>query len=168
MKNNNYIWHMSYLRNSIAYDHGFCYTCIKWWSVQVCFNIFIFWAVMGVKGQKMAQDDEKLCLFYLMPQEPYIIWLSYIADLCKMMISSGVFFFFIFSKFWFFGLLRRGDKRAKNCPKWERILSVMLNISGIIHHVIFIYGSFLLYSCVKWQYLWELFSFFQNFDFPVC
>ena len=152
------------------------YSLWSWFLVHLCkmmigpgffsFYIFIFRAIMGVKGQKMAQDDKKLCLLYLISQEPYIIWLSYIADLCKMMISPVVFF--IFSKFWFFGLLGRGNKRAKNCPKWERILSVMLNISGIIHHVIFIYGSSLLYSCVKWQYLQKLFSFFQNFDFPVC
>ena len=36
-------------------------------------------------------------------QEPYIIWLSFRVHLCKMMIYPGVFF--IFWKFWFFGLL---------------------------------------------------------------
>ena len=29
MKNNNYIRHTPYLRNSIGYDHEFCYTCVK-------------------------------------------------------------------------------------------------------------------------------------------
>ena len=29
MKNNNYICHALHLRNSIAYDHNFWYTCVK-------------------------------------------------------------------------------------------------------------------------------------------
>ena len=39
-------------------------------------------------------------------QEPYIIWLWFMVNMCKMMISSK---FFYFSKFWFLG-----GKRAKN------------------------------------------------------
>ena len=35
MKNNNYIHHVPYLRNSIAYDHDFWYTCLEWWYLQV-------------------------------------------------------------------------------------------------------------------------------------
>ena len=53
-----------------------------------------------------------------------------------MIISPGVFF--IFSKYWFFGVL--GEKCAKNGPKWQNILSIVLNISGTIHHMIVIYG----------------------------
>ena len=29
MENNNYICHVPYLRNSIAFDHDFWYTCVK-------------------------------------------------------------------------------------------------------------------------------------------
>ena len=29
MKNNNYIRHVSYLKNSIAYDYEFWFTCVK-------------------------------------------------------------------------------------------------------------------------------------------
>ena len=46
--------------------------------------------------------------------------------------------FFIFSKFWFSEFLE--GKKAKNRPKWQKILSVMLHISGTIHHMIVIYG----------------------------
>ena len=70
----------------------------------VAFFIFwnlLFWAVRGVKWQKIAQDDKKICLLQLISQEPYIIWLSFIVHF-----FLGTFF--IFSKFWFFGLLRRG------------------------------------------------------------
>ena len=69
--------------------------CIKWWYLQVCvffFDIFIFRAVIGVKGQKMAQDDKKFCLLHFIFQEPCIKWLSFMVHYCKMMISSGVIF----------------------------------------------------------------------------
>ena len=48
-----------------------------------------------------------------------------------MIISPGIFF--IFSKFWFFGLL--GVKKAKNSLKWQNILSVTLHIWRTIHHM---------------------------------
>ena len=54
-----------------------------------------------------------------------------------MIISAGAFF--IFSKFSYFGLL--GGKKAKNSPKWQKILSVMLDILGTIYHMIVIYGT---------------------------
>ena len=92
MKNKNYIRHVPYLRNSVAYDHDFWYTWVKWWYLQA--------------------------------------------------------FFSFFSTFWFFGLLGRGwggwgwgggvarGKRAKNDPKWQKILLVALHISGAIHMII--------------------------------
>ena len=64
MKNNNYICHMPYLKNSIAYNHDFWYTCVKWRYLQSCCFfffmsfIFIFWAVRGVKRQKIAQNEK--------------------------------------------------------------------------------------------------------------
>ena len=55
MKNNNHILHTPYLKNSITYNHDFGDTGVKWWYLQVFFEIFIFWAVRGVKGQKITQ-----------------------------------------------------------------------------------------------------------------
>ena len=49
-----------------------------------------------------------------------------------MMISPG-----IFSKFRFFGLLE--GKRARNGPKRQKIMSVMLHISGTMHHMIVLF-----------------------------
>ena len=108
---------------------------IKWLSfmVHLCkmmispgvffhfFKIFILWVVrvgegVDVKGQKMVQNDKKLCLLCSISQESYIIWFSFMALMFKMIIPPGVFF--IFSKFWFSGLL--GGKRAKNGPKWQK------------------------------------------------
>ena len=143
MKNNNYIHHTPYLRNSLAYDHDFWYTCVKWY-LQVCFffpfflnfkrfcllhfisresyiiwwsfmvhlceiiifpgiffhffKILIFWVVRGVKGQKMVQNEKKLCLLRSISQETYIIWFSFMVHMCKMIISMAIFF--IFSEFW--------------------------------------------------------------------
>ena len=45
----------------------------------------------GVKGQKAIQNDKKLCLLPSISQEPYTIWLSFVVQMCKMIISS-VFF----------------------------------------------------------------------------
>ena len=157
---NNYILYMPYLRNSIAYDHDFWYTCVKWWYLQVLFfiyffYIFIFWTV---KGQKMAQDDKKI--LQLMSQEPYIIWLSFMVHLCKLMISLGFFFFFFFffSKFWFCGLFGRSkDKKLPKITKNFVLCTLYLRN----------YASFLdlWWTCVKAQYLHVFFTFFLNFNF---
>ena len=66
-----------YLKNSIAYDHDFWYTYVKWWYLKVVvvvafsfflfffsfFEISLFRAIRGrrgrgVKGQNIAQDDK--------------------------------------------------------------------------------------------------------------
>ena len=50
------------------------------------FKIFILW----IKGQKMAQNDKRFCLFCSITQETYIIWLSFMVHMSKMTISPGV------------------------------------------------------------------------------
>ena len=87
-----------------------------------------------IKGQKLVQNDKKFCLSCSISQEPYIVWLSFVVCKCKMIISSG--FFVIFSKFWFFRFL--GGSKGKKWPKMTKN-SVVHYISGIIHHMIFIY-----------------------------
>ena len=83
------------------------------------FKIFIFWVVSGVIRQKMVQNDKNLC-----PSRS--ISLELMVDMCKMMISPGVFF--IFSK------LLKVKKRSK----MTKILPVAFHISGTIHHMIVI------------------------------
>ena len=110
---NNCICYTPYLRNCIAYDHDFWYTCVKLLYLQAFFQffkIFIFWVVEGVKGQKIVQNDKKFCLSSSTSQEPYIISLSFMLHLHKMIISPGVFFYF-FKIFIFWGV--RGVKRQK-------------------------------------------------------
>ena len=50
-----------YLRNHTSSGHNFWYKYIKWWYLQAFFSFFlilIFWAVRGVKGQKIAQNEK--------------------------------------------------------------------------------------------------------------
>ena len=100
IKYNSYNRHAPYPKNSIAYDHEFWYTCVKWWYLQVFFffffYIFIFWAVRGVKGQKWPKMTKKICLLQLISQEPYIIWLWFMVHLCKIMMALAFFFLLSF------------------------------------------------------------------------
>ena len=103
-------------------------------------KILIFWVDSGVEGQKVAQNDKKLCLPGSISQESYIIWLSCVVHKCKMMISPGVFgFFSFFQNFDFLGCL--WCKRAKNSSKWQKTLSVVPYISVTIHCMIFVYST---------------------------
>ena len=81
------------------------------------FWILIILVIMGSRGSNKGAKNSpkwlKICLLHSISQEPYIIWLSFMLHLCKMIISPGLFF--SFSKFWFFGLL--GGKMAKSSPK---------------------------------------------------
>ena len=60
---------------------------------------------------------------------------------------SRYFFHFFFFKILILGIIRGagcgrgwgGGKRAKNGPKWHKILLVSLHISGTIHHMIVIF-----------------------------
>ena len=88
----------------------------------------------------MAQNDKNLFLSHFISQEPYIIWLSFMVHLCKMMMSPGVFFS-VFQKFLFSGLL--GGKKAKNSPKLQK---------GCLSHSIsqepyIIWLPFVVYEC---------------------
>ena len=83
--------------------YGTCmYNDISWCFFHF-FKILIFMVVRRVKGKKIVQNDKKFCLSCCISKEPYIIWLAFMVHLCKPIISPGVFF--IFSKFWFCGLL---------------------------------------------------------------
>ena len=80
-----------------------CKMIISPGSFSIFFKILIFWVARGVKGQKAVRNDKKFCPLDSISQEPYMIRLSFMVHMCKIIISLGMFF--IFSKFWFFGLL---------------------------------------------------------------
>ena len=94
-----------------------------WFMVLICkviispgffiFSKFWFSGLLGGKRAKIAQNDKKFCLLCFISQELYIIWSSFVVHKRKMIISPGVFFMFL--KFWFFGLL--GGSKRKKWPK---------------------------------------------------
>ena len=161
MKSNNYICHVPYLRNSIAYDHDFWYTCVKWWYFHVCmcvfvffhfFKVLIFWTVSGVNGERKVQNEKKFCLSHSISQEPYIIWFSFVVHMYKMIISPGVFFIqnFNFPGCW----TKKVQKDKKFC------LSPSISQEAYI-----IWLSSVVVKCKMMISVGFFFSFFQNFDF---
>ena len=80
---------------------------------------FDIWVVSGVRGQRMTQNNKRFCWLRTISQEPYIISLSFMVHMCKMIISQG--FFSIFLNFFFLGQ-NGGSERAKNCPKRQKIM----------------------------------------------
>ena len=99
-------------------------------KILIFWVVLIFWfdfLILGVTGQKIVQNDKKFWVSCSISLEPYIIWLSFMLHVCKMMKSLGVFV--NFSKFWFYGSSGRGGwtKKIVCCALYSYI-------SGIIHH----------------------------------
>ena len=133
-------------------DRKFCLSCsiswepcIIWLSFMVhifkminisrCFFHFFskFWFPGSIGGAgKRAKHSPKNCLVRSC-QESYIIWLSFMVHMCKMIISSGIFFIFFLNLIF--------SERAKNGLKWQKCLSIAPYISRTIYHMIFIYGT---------------------------
>ena len=128
----NYVCHASYLKNHTSYDHHLCHMYVKWYlQVFFYFSKFRFFKLLGgVKRQKTVQNDKKFCLSRCISQEPYIIWLSFMVQMCKMIISTAVFFNF---KVLIFQVVR-GLKRQKIAQNDKIFLSVAPLISGPVYH----------------------------------
>ena len=75
--------------------------------------------------------------------------------------SPGFFSFFVILIFW----VVKGVKGQKMVQNDKKILSVVLHISGTIHHMIFIYGTHKENGNILVLFF---FSCFQNFDFLGC
>ena len=79
----------------------------------------------GQRAKKEPKMTKKLCLYRTISQERFIIWLSFMVQICKMVIYSGVFFCFFFSIFQFFKILIfwvvREIKGQKNGLNWQKI-----------------------------------------------
>ena len=96
------------------------------------FKTLIFWVATKVKRQKMAQNDKKNSLLHLIFQESYLIWSSFMVRICKSRISPGAVY--IFSKVEFSGSIVR--LKGKKRPKYDKKLSVALQISGSINMIV--------------------------------
>ena len=97
-----YVCCTPYLSKHTSYDCVFCCKSLKWWHLQMLFSFFqnvgfLDCKGVGVKGQKMAQND-KIFLSKSVSQELYFIWLWLLVHMSKIMISPVIFFFFNFFK----------------------------------------------------------------------
>ena len=112
----------------------------------------------------MTQDEKKICLLQLISEEPYIVWLSFMVNKCKM-----ISFFlkkngFYFSKILIFWVVRRvkGQKMAEN--------DIKICLTPCPRNCIS-YDCGFWYTCVKWWYLqhffFPFFSFFKILIFRV-
>ena len=99
------------------------------------FKILILWVIKGggVKGQKMVQNEKKICLLRSISPESYI-WFLFMVLMCKMLTSRSFFHFFKILIF----LVVRGVKGQKIVQNDKKIMSVALDISGTIDHMIVI------------------------------
>ena len=106
--------------------------CVKdiIYRVFSLFQKFYFSVVSGVKRLKMVQNDKKLCAPISGTIDHMIVIFGTHVENDN--ISS---YFFLFSQNCNF-LGPFGNKRAKNSPKWQKILSVFLHILEIMHALI--------------------------------
>ena len=152
-----------YLRNHISFDFHLWYTCINKnisRSFFHFFQMFIFWIVGGVKGQKISQND-KTILSIVIHSAWYIknhtLWLSFAVHKCKIIISPGIFLFFKILIFW---VVRwaKGQKRPKmtkkSCP-----------LHFISQEPSIIWPWFMVHIC-KRIISAGVFYIFPNFNFP--
>ena len=106
------------------------------------FKILIFWFFRKVKGQKMIQNDKKFCPLHSISHKPYIIWLSFLVGICKMIISQGIFF--IFSTFWFSRFIV-----GQLGKKWFRMTKNSVCCTPYLRNHLS-YDCHLWCKCVKW------------------
>ena len=104
---------------------------------------FWFFRLTEVKWQKTVQNDKKFCPSCFISQEPYLVWLSFMVYICKMIISAD--FCFIFFKSLIFWVVRV-IKRQKNCPKWQK--NSVCHTSCLRNYIS--YDCHLWCTCVKW------------------
>ena len=101
MKNSNYICHVSYLRNSIAYDYYFWYSCVNDGNSRGFFNFF-----------------EIFIFSFFVSQELYLICLWFLVQMCKMMISPAIVVFSFFQNSDFLGFskfINKCQKKVMRC-----------------------------------------------------
>ena len=159
MKNNNYICHGAYLRNSKVYDHDFWYTFVKWWYVQDFFHffeIFIFWVVSrggGGKGKKLPNMKN----IYIRHTPYFRNSIAYDHDFWYTCLKWWYLQVFL-ALFEIFIFLAVRGKKGKKLPKMKNI--------NYIQHAPYLKNSIAYdhdfwYSWVKW---WHLEVFFHCFE----
>ena len=111
-------------------------------GVFFIFSKFWYFRLLGVsKGKKRPKITKRLCLSCLISQEPYIIWFSFMVHMCKRIMSPGAFYMV----------------NGKNDKNYVWLTLYLWNRTS--------YDCGFWLTCVKWWYLQQFFSFFQNSDF---
>ena len=133
------------------------------------FSILKFWLSRlsgGWKGKKWPKKTKiSVChTLYFRNHISYDVDLWYTC-IHKRIISPGIFCIFLFSKFWFLGSLGWGEggKKAKNGSKWQK--NCVCLMPYLRNHTL--YDCDFWYTCVKWWYLQQIFSFFKILIFGV-
>ena len=88
----------------------------------------------------------------------HISWWSFVVHKCKMIIHLGIFF--IFSKFWFYGLL--GESKSKTKSQNYKNLCPLHFIS---QEPYIIWPWFMVYICKRIIFAGTFYT-FPNFNFP--
>ena len=114
-----------YLSSHRSYNFYLWYKCVYWYYLHEFLSFFF----------------KKFHLLCLISQKLYIIWSSFVVHKCKMIICAGAFF--IFSKFWFFGLF--GESKDK---KWQNDKSICL-LHFISQELYIIWSWFMLHMCKR-------------------
>ena len=145
---------MPNLRNSIAHDHDFCYTCVKWWYLQVFFllhffKILIFRVVRGVKGQITVQNDKKFC-----PSHSILrIHTSYDCYLWFTCVK-----WYLQALFSFFQIFHFSSCRGYKDKNWSKMAKNFVCCTPYLRNRTS-YDCHLWYTFVKWSYPQVFFHF---------
>ena len=167
MKSNNYICHVPYLRNSMAYDHDFWYACVKWYLQAFFFHSFFKFSFFGLLEGGSGGKRRKYSPKWKITSTSITCHIS--GTVCDHNVwYTCVKLWYIQAFFHFFDIFifqaGGGGKRAKNGARWKK--NPVWCTSYLRNHIS--YDCHLLYTCVKWWYPHHFFSFFQNFDSLGC
>ena len=124
------------------------------------FQILIFGVNSEVKGQTMVQNDKKLFVTLHISESIHLDWLWFLIHKCKMMTSLDAFF--IFSKFWFSGLLRGWKGK-----KWPKITKHFVCLTLYLRSCTSYHCGFWWCTYVKWWHLQHGFHFLKILIFQV-
>ena len=135
--------HAPYLKNRTSSNDSFYYTCVEWWYLQAFVSFLWNFYFLGCKRAKIAQNEKsQLHPSRTKSQEQYSLWSWFLVHLCKMMISLGVFFFFIYINFHFSDCY--WVKRAK---KWTKMTKKFCRLYFKSHKTYIIWLSFMVLLC---------------------
>ena len=107
----------------------------------------------------MSKMTKKFCPSPFISQEPYIIWLSFMVHLCKMVISPGVFFLHFFN-IWIFWVFRGLNKGQKEIPRFTQPSSHLCDF--IYFLIIMLISSIVL---LVWSNSWNCVYWLVSFNF---